>query len=145
MRFRDFKLERYFGEHEFTAKILLSSSDPESLTVYGRWIALNSWNSGVASTCGGSMLPAVNMISSVTLKRKLKRENHLAEIQQVVDAAASADPDDQYRRDNRQDTRDHPAEPRLHPPVHEAFHDHLSGERAGDGARLSAREKGDGK
>jgi aspartate/methionine/tyrosine aminotransferase len=31
VRFRDFKLERYFGEWEFTAKILLSSSDPEPL------------------------------------------------------------------------------------------------------------------
>lgn len=31
MRFRDFKLERYFGEWEFSAKILLSSSDPESM------------------------------------------------------------------------------------------------------------------
>ncbi len=31
MRFGDFKLERYFGEWEFSAKILLSSSDPESL------------------------------------------------------------------------------------------------------------------
>ena len=31
MRFRDFKLERYFGQWEFSAKILLSSSDPESL------------------------------------------------------------------------------------------------------------------
>ena len=31
MRFRDFKLERYFGEWEFNAKILLGSSDPESM------------------------------------------------------------------------------------------------------------------
>ena len=31
MRFRDFRLERYFGEWEFSAKILLGSSDPESL------------------------------------------------------------------------------------------------------------------
>lgn len=31
MRFNDFKLERYFGEREFTAKILLGSSDPESM------------------------------------------------------------------------------------------------------------------
>jgi DNA-binding transcriptional MocR family regulator len=28
-----FKLERYFARHEFTAKYLLCSSDPESLTV----------------------------------------------------------------------------------------------------------------
>jgi aspartate/methionine/tyrosine aminotransferase len=31
MRFRDFRLERYFGEWEFSAKILLGSSDPESI------------------------------------------------------------------------------------------------------------------
>jgi aspartate/methionine/tyrosine aminotransferase len=31
MRFRDFKLERYFGEWEFAARILLGSSDPESM------------------------------------------------------------------------------------------------------------------
>ncbi|HEY3733367.1 MAG TPA: aminotransferase class I/II-fold pyridoxal phosphate-dependent enzyme [Streptosporangiaceae bacterium] len=31
MRFRDFRLERYFGEWEFTASILLGSSDPESM------------------------------------------------------------------------------------------------------------------
>ena len=31
MRFRDFRLERYFDEWEFTAKILLGSSDPESM------------------------------------------------------------------------------------------------------------------
>lgn len=31
MRFNDFKLERYFGEWEFSAKILLGSSDPESM------------------------------------------------------------------------------------------------------------------
>jgi aspartate/methionine/tyrosine aminotransferase len=31
VRFRDFKLERYFGEWEFSAKILLGSSDPESI------------------------------------------------------------------------------------------------------------------
>ena len=31
MRFRDFKLERYFAEWEFSAKILLGSSDPESM------------------------------------------------------------------------------------------------------------------
>src|ERR1700722_8352271 len=31
VRFRDFKLERYFGEWEFTARILLGSSDPESM------------------------------------------------------------------------------------------------------------------
>ncbi len=31
MRFRDFRLERYFAEWEFTAKILLGSSDPESM------------------------------------------------------------------------------------------------------------------
>jgi hypothetical protein len=27
MKIKDFKLERYFGKHEFTAKYLLSSSD----------------------------------------------------------------------------------------------------------------------
>jgi aspartate/methionine/tyrosine aminotransferase len=31
VRFRDFKLERYFGEWEFSARILLGSSDPESM------------------------------------------------------------------------------------------------------------------
>ena len=31
MRFNDFKLERYLGEWEFSAKILLGSSDPESM------------------------------------------------------------------------------------------------------------------
>jgi aspartate/methionine/tyrosine aminotransferase len=31
MRFADFKLERYFGEWEFRARVLLSSSDPESM------------------------------------------------------------------------------------------------------------------
>jgi aspartate/methionine/tyrosine aminotransferase len=31
VQFRDFKLERYFGEWEFSAKILLGSSDPESM------------------------------------------------------------------------------------------------------------------
>jgi aspartate/methionine/tyrosine aminotransferase len=31
VRFRDFKLERYFGEWEFAARILLGSSDPESM------------------------------------------------------------------------------------------------------------------
>jgi aspartate/methionine/tyrosine aminotransferase len=31
VRFRDFKLERYFGRWEFSAKILLGSSDPESM------------------------------------------------------------------------------------------------------------------
>ncbi|HEV2450937.1 MAG TPA: aminotransferase class I/II-fold pyridoxal phosphate-dependent enzyme [Streptosporangiaceae bacterium] len=31
MRFRDFRLERYFGEWEFTARILLGSSDPETM------------------------------------------------------------------------------------------------------------------
>ena len=31
MRFRDFRLERYFAEWEFSAKILLGSSDPESM------------------------------------------------------------------------------------------------------------------
>src|ERR1700728_1092528 len=31
MRFSDFKLERYFGQWEFSAKILLGSSDPESM------------------------------------------------------------------------------------------------------------------
>jgi aspartate/methionine/tyrosine aminotransferase len=31
VRFRDFRLERYFGEWEFTARILLGSSDPESM------------------------------------------------------------------------------------------------------------------
>lgn len=31
MRFNDFKLERYFGQWEFSAKILLGSSDPESM------------------------------------------------------------------------------------------------------------------
>lgn len=31
MRFGDFRLERYFAEWEFSAKILLGSSDPESL------------------------------------------------------------------------------------------------------------------
>jgi aspartate/methionine/tyrosine aminotransferase len=31
VRFRDFKLERYFGQWEFSAKILLGSSDPESM------------------------------------------------------------------------------------------------------------------
>ena len=30
---RPFLLERYFGIHEFTAKVLLSSSDVESLSV----------------------------------------------------------------------------------------------------------------
>jgi hypothetical protein len=29
-----FKLERYFGVHEFTAKVLLSSSDVEALSVH---------------------------------------------------------------------------------------------------------------
>jgi aspartate/methionine/tyrosine aminotransferase len=31
VRFRDFRLERYFGQWEFSAKILLGSSDPESM------------------------------------------------------------------------------------------------------------------
>ena len=31
MRFRDFRLERYFAEWEFSAKILLGSSDPEAM------------------------------------------------------------------------------------------------------------------
>ena len=31
VRFRDFRLERYFAEWEFSAKILLGSSDPESM------------------------------------------------------------------------------------------------------------------
>lgn len=31
MRIRDFQLERYFGRHEFTARYLLSSSDPETM------------------------------------------------------------------------------------------------------------------
>ncbi len=31
MRFRDFRLERYFAQWEFSAKILLGSSDPESM------------------------------------------------------------------------------------------------------------------
>ena len=31
MRFRDFRLERYFARWEFSAKILLGSSDPESM------------------------------------------------------------------------------------------------------------------
>jgi aspartate/methionine/tyrosine aminotransferase len=31
MRFADFKLERYFGEWEFRAQVLLSSSDPETM------------------------------------------------------------------------------------------------------------------
>lgn len=31
MRFRDFRLERYFAEWEFSAEILLGSSDPESM------------------------------------------------------------------------------------------------------------------
>ncbi len=33
MRIREFLLERYFGEHEFTARFLLSSSDPETMSV----------------------------------------------------------------------------------------------------------------
>jgi len=33
MRIRPFSLERYFARHEFTAKRLLGSSDPEALTV----------------------------------------------------------------------------------------------------------------
>jgi aspartate/methionine/tyrosine aminotransferase len=31
VRFRDFRLERYFAEREFSARILLGSSDPESM------------------------------------------------------------------------------------------------------------------
>ena len=36
-------------------------------------MCLNISNSGAASTCGGSRLPAVNMISSVTLNCHLNR------------------------------------------------------------------------
>ncbi|MFH1176919.1 MAG: aspartate aminotransferase, partial [Acidobacteriota bacterium] len=33
MKMRPFALERYFGRHEFTARVLLSSSDCESLSL----------------------------------------------------------------------------------------------------------------
>jgi len=33
MTITPFKLERYFSEHEFTAKYLLCSSDPESMSI----------------------------------------------------------------------------------------------------------------
>ena len=46
---------------------------PESEIAYGSWTSLNISNSGVASTCGGSRLPAVNAMSSVTLNRHEKR------------------------------------------------------------------------
>jgi aspartate/methionine/tyrosine aminotransferase len=39
MRFPDFKLERYFGQWEFRARVLLSSSDPESMRL-GELLAL---------------------------------------------------------------------------------------------------------
>lgn len=33
MTITPFKLERYFSQHEFTAKYLLCSSDPESMSI----------------------------------------------------------------------------------------------------------------
>ena len=53
---------------------------PESLTEYGSGVCLNISNSGAASTCGGSMLPAVNTISSAMLNRQLNRDTANATI-----------------------------------------------------------------
>ena len=44
-----------------------------SLSKSGHGVALNIWNSGWKSTCGGSRLPAVNSSSSATLNRQLYR------------------------------------------------------------------------
>lgn len=49
MRFEDFKLERFFAEWEFTARWMLSSSDPESMTLqelltYAQPALLEEWN-----------------------------------------------------------------------------------------------------
>ncbi len=46
---------------------------PESQTDRGSGVNLNMAKSGAASTCGGSRLPAVNMISSVMLNFQLNR------------------------------------------------------------------------
>ena len=46
---------------------------PESLNEYGTWKCLAISNSGAASTWGGSRLPAVNMMSSVTLNFQFTR------------------------------------------------------------------------
>src|SRR4051812_34130803 len=46
---------------------------PESLNEYGTSKCLAISNNGAASTCGGSRLPAVNMISSVMLNFQATR------------------------------------------------------------------------
>ena len=52
---------------------LLPSMYPVGDRKPGRAIRLYIWNSGWASTCGGSRFPAVNSSSSTMLKRHEKR------------------------------------------------------------------------
>src|SRR5581483_2887414 len=75
---------------------------------------------------------------------ELKREHDLAEGEEVVDAAIAAQADDQDGRYDGECAGEQAAQPGGELPVHEAFHDHLSGERAGDGAALATGEEGNG-
>ena len=76
---------------------------------------------------------------------KLQGEHDLAEGEQVGDTAVAAQANDEDGGQNGQGAGDETAHPGLDAPVHEAFHDDLAGERAGDGAALTAGEQGDGK
>ena len=74
-------------------------------------------------------------------ERQLQRQHHLAEGQQIGDAAVAAQANNENRRQNGQRASDEPPHPRFDPPVHEAFHHHLPGQRAGDGAALAAGQQ----
>ena len=69
---------------------------------------------------------------------ELQRQHYLAEREQIIHAGITAHADYYNRGNNRQRPRDEPAQPGLNAPVHKAFHDHLPGQRAGDGAALTA-------
>ena len=74
-------------------------------------------------------------------KRELKGQDHLAERQQVIHAAVTTNTDNQYRREDRYDARNHAPKPRIDSPVHEPFHHNLPGKGTGDGAALTAGKK----
>ena len=74
-------------------------------------------------------------------QRQYEAENHLAEVDQVGDAARAADADNPDRRHDGEHAGDHPPDPRAEAPAHEAFHHDLPGQRAGDGAALAAGQQ----
>ena len=75
---------------------------------------------------------------------ELHAQDDLARDEQLRGFAFAENADDEHGRNNGDQARDQPAQPRAHADVEKAFHHDLAGQRAGERGVLSGSEQRDG-